>query len=70
MDYASAVAADGKIYFLKGDGTTYVLKAGEEFELIASNKLTEVSESFGGTPAISDGKLFIRSDKRLYCVSE
>ncbi|MDG2221447.1 MAG: PQQ-binding-like beta-propeller repeat protein [Rubripirellula sp.] len=70
MDYASAVAADGKVYFLKGDGTTYVLKAGDEFELIASNQLTEESESFGGTPAISNGKLFIRSNKRLYCVSE
>lgn len=70
MDYASAVAADGKIYFLKRDGTTHVLKAGDKFELIASNQLTESSESFGGTPAISDGRLFIRSDKRLYCVSE
>ncbi len=68
-DYASAVAADGKIYYLQANGIVHVLKAGDEFELIASNRVTEDSESFGGTPAISDGNLFIRSNKHLYCVS-
>jgi outer membrane protein assembly factor BamB len=70
MDYASPVAAGEKIYFVKSDGTTYVIKAGEEFELLATNKITDESESFGGTPAISGGKIFVRSDKHLYCIAE
>mgnify|MGYP001816125471 FL=1 len=70
MDYASPVAAGDKIYFIKSDGTTYVIGAGEEFELLATNKITEETESFGGTPAISGGKLFVRSDKHLYCIAE
>ncbi len=70
MDYASPVAAGDKIYFVKSDGTTYVIKAGEEFELLATNKVTDETESFGGTPAISGGKIFMRSDKHLYCIAE
>jgi hypothetical protein len=70
MDYASPVAADGKIYYIRNDGTTYVIKASDEFELLSTNKTTEDRESFGGTPAISDGTIFIRSNKHLYCIAE
>lgn len=70
QDYASAVAADSKVYYLQGNGTTHVIKAGDEFELIASNKLGKSGETFGGTPAISSGCLFIRSNQRLYCVAD
>ena len=70
QDYASAVAADGKIYYLTGGGTTYVLNASDEFELLASNKVTEDEETFGGTPAISDGQIILRSNKHLYCIDE
>lgn len=69
MDFASPVAADGKIYYLSGDGTTFVIQASDEFELLASNKVTEDSERFSGTPAIGDGELVMRSDKHLYCVA-
>ena len=41
-----------------------------EFELLATNQITDESESFGGTPAISGGKIFVRSDKHLYCIAE
>ena len=67
-DYASPVVADGKLYFIKSSGETYVLKLGDTFEQLAVNRVTEDSETFGGTPAISNGRLFIRSDKHLYCV--
>ena len=42
----------------------------EKFEQLAVHRLTEDSETFGGTPAASNDRLFIRSDKHLYCVAE
>lgn len=69
-DYASPVLADGKIYFQKRSGEMYVIKADDEFEQLAANRLTDDTEDFSATPAISDGQLFIRSDKHLYCVAE
>lgn len=68
-DYASPVAANGLMYQVLSSGTTLVVKLGEEFELVAQNKLTDGSR-FSGTPAISDDSLFIRSDKKLYCIGE
>jgi hypothetical protein len=70
IDYASPVMADGKIYYVQNSGTTFVVNASEQFELLATNKITEDNETFSGTPAISDGKLFIRSGKHLYCIGQ
>ena len=70
QDYASPVAASGKIYYVKSDGTTIVMAAGDKFEQLAVNKFTDDRETFSSTPAISDGQLFVRSDKHLYCVAE
>lgn len=69
-DYGSPVIAGDKLYFTKGNGETFVFTADAECKQIAANKLTDDSEIFSGTPAISDGKLFIRSSKFLYCVGE
>ena len=68
-DYGSPVIADGKLYFTARNGDTYVLSAGKEFNQLAVNRLTSESEEFSGTPAISKGEIFIRSNKNLYCVS-
>ena len=70
IDYSSPVAADEKIYYVKSDGTTYVIDASEEFNLIATNKITEDTENFSGTPAISDGQIIVRSNKHLYCIGQ
>ncbi len=70
MDYSSPVSANGKIYYVRGDGTTIVIAAGEEFKQLAVNKFTEDREIFSGTPAISHDALFVRSDKHLYCVAD
>jgi hypothetical protein len=45
-----------------------VAKMGEEFDVVATNKL--VDEMFVATPAISGGELFLRSQKHLYCISD
>ena len=69
-DYSSPVIAGGKVYYVEGSGTCYVLKAGDRFEQLAANSVTTDRESFGATPAISNGEIFLRSNKHLYCVSE
>ena len=46
------------------------MKAGGAFEQLAVNTFAGEGENFMATPAISEGELFIRSDKTLYCISE
>ena len=60
---------DGKIYYVTRAGEIHVLKASDTFEKLATNRLTADAEDFSATPAISNGQIFIRSSKHLYCVS-
>ena len=49
-------------------GATVVFKPNpEKFEQVAVNDLGEPSNS---TPAVSDGEIFLRTHKALYCVAE
>jgi outer membrane protein assembly factor BamB len=68
QDYSSPVAADGKLYFVSRSGAGAVLALGPEFQQLASNSLGEEGEEFSATPAISNGELFVRSNRRLYCI--
>lgn len=63
--WASPVAADGRIYLLNEDAETVVLQAGPTPHVIARNPLEGVAHA---SPAISDGRIFIRSNRTLYCV--
>jgi outer membrane protein assembly factor BamB len=62
---ASLVAADGKVYFTSEDGDVFVVKAGRTFELLATNKLGEIGMA---TPAISEGVIYVRTDKSLIAI--
>jgi outer membrane protein assembly factor BamB len=62
---ASPVAFDGKILLTSEDGDTYVVKAGPKHEVLATNS---VGEPVYASPAISDGMIFIRGEKNLYCI--
>jgi len=64
---ASPVAADGKLFLLDVDGTLTVVKAGGEWEVLHGLALNERASA---TPAIADGRLFIRTHKNLYCFGE
>ncbi len=65
--YASALLADGRIYYLGREGKTYVVAAKPTFELIATNDLSDGS-NFDASPVAIDGRLFLRSNKALYCL--
>jgi outer membrane protein assembly factor BamB len=62
---ASLVTAAGLVYFLADDGVTKVVRAGEEFELVAENALGEPCYA---SPAISDGQIFLRGERHLYAI--
>ena len=54
------------IYLLNQSGSTLVLKASPEFEVIAVNSIgNEMSNS---THALSDGDIFIRTHENLWCI--
>jgi outer membrane protein assembly factor BamB len=62
---ASPVAADGKVYFLSENGETLVLEAGRTPRVLSQNKLSARQLA---SPAISGGRLYIRSDDALYAI--
>ena len=64
---ASPVAADGKIYLLSEGGETIVLAAGRQPRVIARNDLGVRQLA---SPAISGGRLFIRSDNMLFAIGQ
>ena len=62
---ASPVAFDGKILLTSEDGDTFMVKAGPKHEILGSNS---VGEPVYASPAIADGRIFIRGEKNLYAI--
>lgn len=69
---SSPIGGDGKIYWCSERGKTYVIDAARlagnkpSLALLAVNQLRGVCLA---TPAIAHGRLFIRTDKALYCIA-
>jgi hypothetical protein len=66
---ASPWAYNGKVFCLNEDGITFVLRAGDEFELLHTNKLAD-DDMCMATPAIVGDRLLIRTSARVYCVRQ
>jgi len=66
---SSPWAYNGKIFFLDENGVTYVLQAGRKFKLLRSNRLVAKEDMCMATPAMAGDKLIIRTDTRVYCLS-
>jgi outer membrane protein assembly factor BamB len=62
--YASPVAADGKIFMLSETGKVVVLPPGGSLEPVA---VSDLGDDIYATPAISDGRLYVRTRGWLYC---
>jgi outer membrane protein assembly factor BamB len=66
--WASLVLADGKLYVTTKRGETAVFAANpEKFEPIATNAVGEPSDS---TIAVSDGRIYLRTHRGLWCIGE
>lgn len=65
--WSSASIADGKLYVIDQRGETLVMDAAPQFKLISRNALNEPNRA---SHAFSDGQIFIRTYRTLYCVTE
>lgn len=65
--WGSMVHADGRLYITDRSGTTLIFAANPKFELLGTNRLGEHTDA---SIAVSDGDLFIRTYKTLWCISE
>ena len=63
--FASPVGGDGKVYMTSETGEVFVLRAGRTPEILARNDL---GERLIASPAISNGRLFLRSDRTLFAI--
>ncbi len=64
--YASPVAAAGKVYLASEGGTVTVVRAGAQWEVLATNVF---DEELNATPALADGRIYLRTSASLYCFS-
>jgi len=62
---ASPVAFEGKILMTSEDGDTFIVKAGPKHEIIGTNS---VGEPVYASPAIADGRIYIRGEKHIYAI--
>ena len=64
---ASPVAVDGKVFFTNDNGQTFVLRAGPEFELLHIN---DIGARTLASPALVDGRWYIRTERELLAIGE
>jgi len=64
---ASPVYGDGKIYATGLSGTIVVLKDGATLKVLARNELGEITAA---TPAISNGRIYVRTREHLFCFAQ
>lgn len=62
---ASLVTAMGLVFFLADDGTMTLVRPGRELEVVGTNA---IGEECRASPAIADGRLYLRGDKHLFCI--
>jgi outer membrane protein assembly factor BamB len=62
---SSPVAFEGKILMTSEDGDTFIVKAGPNHQILGTNS---IGEAVYASPAIADGRIFIRGERNLYCI--
>jgi outer membrane protein assembly factor BamB len=67
--WGSMVHANSRLYVLMKNGSTLVFAASPKYELLATNTLSRGAAT-NSTLAISNGDIFLRTFKNLYCITE
>jgi len=65
--YSSPIIAGDRVYLMDRAGLTHIVKADKEYSAMGSCELGEKSDS---TPAFMNGRIYIRTQKNLYCIAE
>jgi outer membrane protein assembly factor BamB len=63
--FGSPICVGDRLYAIAADGKVTVLAASEKFEKLHEIELGETCHS---TPAVADGKLYLRTESHLYCL--
>ena len=63
--HASPVSVNGLVYFIDDKGQINVIKPGPTFERVAQHELGEATYA---SPALSEGQVFLRGEKSLFCI--
>jgi len=66
IQYASPVLADGLVYMPNDNGVITIIKPGPKFEYVSKNP---IGEKMFASPAISNGKIYLRGYRHLFCIS-
>ena len=66
--YASPVLIGDKLVCMSRRNGAFIIEAKPEFKLVSTNVLESDDSYFHGTPAVSGDRLFLRSDKAVYCI--
>jgi outer membrane protein assembly factor BamB len=66
--YSTPLLAGDRMYCVGRETGTYVLAAKPRFELLATNVIAGDDSVSNASPAVSDGQIFLRSNKYAYCV--
>lgn len=66
-EHASLCSANGLVYLLNDNGVTLVVRPGPEFKTVAKN---EIGETCFASPAFSQGQIFVRGDRHLFCIGQ
>ena len=64
---ASPVASDGRIFVVDEEGTVYILKDGDTFQLLGEIPLNDICMT---SPAITDGMIYFRTQHYLFAVGK
>jgi outer membrane protein assembly factor BamB len=62
---ASPSLVGDKLYLLSEEGVMFIVEAGSEFKELARN---EIGEKCFASPAFTDGRIYLRSEKNLFCI--
>ncbi len=65
--YSSPILVDNKIYLIDKKGVTHIFRPDKEFVSVGKANL---GEGVVSTPGFADGRIYIRTDKNLYCIGK
>jgi outer membrane protein assembly factor BamB len=66
--YATPLLAGDRLYCVGRETGTYVIAAKPRFELLSTNVLSDDVSISNASPAVSDGRIFLRSNRYAYCL--
>ncbi len=65
---ASPIGAAGRLYLASESGVVTVVRMGEQFEILATNRFAD--QMFVSSPVVAAGELYLRSSTHLFCISD